>query len=441
MDNSKFKDVGIASINKAVELDGENYQEAFKMYIHGLGQLLFAIKYEKNPKSKQVMMHMVNGYITRAETIKESLRQEKEAKSSHINNSPVPVENETDILTNSIKKTMVDSKELGITWDDVVGLEKAKETIKEAVILPLKFPKLYTGKRKPWKGILLYGPPGTGKSFLAKAVASESGSSFFSVSSSDLISKYQGESERSVKALFQLARENAPSVIFIDEIDSLAGDRSDNEQESMRRVKTEFLVQMQGVNDSSDESKRLLVLGATNTPWTLDPAFRRRFEKRIFIPLPEQITRTAMFKKFMDETENNITTDEFKRLGEMTENYSGSDISVVLRDALMAPVRTCQSARQFILTDVGAWRPVVDYPSCSKCPINLSDNPSTGKICDHCDARCITLEDIPDPTLLEVPVVTFKDVCDSINRNSSSVSNYELEKYSFWTETYGQDGN
>jgi vacuolar protein-sorting-associated protein 4 len=148
-----------------------------------------------------------------------------------------------------------------------------------------------------------------------------------------------------------------------------------------------------------------------------------------------------MFKKFMDETENNITSDEFKRLGEMTENYSGSDISVVLRDALMAPVRTCQSAKQFILTDVGAWRPVVDYPSCSKCPINLSDNPSTGKICDHCDARCITLEDIPDPTLLEVPVVTFKDVCDSINRNSSSVSNYELEKYSFWTETYGQDGN
>lgn len=444
MDNSKFKDVGIASINKAVELDGENYQEAFKMYIHGLGQLLFAIKYEKNPKSKQVMMHMVNGYITRAETIKESLKREKEVKSSNNysnNNSPVPVENETDILTNSIKKTMVDSKELGITWDDVVGLEKAKETIKEAVILPLKFPKLYTGKRKPWKGILLYGPPGTGKSFLAKAVASESGSSFFSVSSSDLISKYQGESERSVKALFQLARENAPAVIFIDEIDSLAGDRSDNEQESMRRVKTEFLVQMQGVNESSDESKRLLVLGATNTPWTLDPAFRRRFEKRIFIPLPEQITRTAMFKKFMDETENNITKDEFNKLGEMTENYSGSDISVVLRDALMAPVRACQSAKQFIITDVGAWRPVINYPSCSKCPINLTNNPSTGKSCDNCDARCITLEDIPDPTLLEVPVVTFKDVCDSINRNSSSVSHYELEKYSIWTKTYGQDGN
>lgn len=134
-----------------------------------------------------------------------------------------------------------------IKWSDVAGLEGAKEALKEAVILPIRFPQLFTGNRKPWKGILLFGPPGTGKSYLAKAVATEAGNStFLSVSSSSLVSKWLGESEKLVRSLFELARENKPSIIFIDEIDSLCSTRSDNESESARRIKTEFLVQMQG---------------------------------------------------------------------------------------------------------------------------------------------------------------------------------------------------
>lgn len=133
-----------------------------------------------------------------------------------------------------------------VRWDDVAGLEAAKEALKEAVILPIKFPHLFTGKRTPWQGILLYGPPGTGKSYLAKAVATEANkSTFFSVSSSDLVSKWLGESEKLVKNLFELAREHRPSIVFIDEVDSLCGSRSENESESARRIKTEFLVQMQ----------------------------------------------------------------------------------------------------------------------------------------------------------------------------------------------------
>lgn len=163
-----------------------------------------------------------------------------------------------------------------IKWEDVAGLETAKDSLKEAVILPIKFPHLFVGKRTPWRGILLYGPPGTGKSYLAKAVATEAKSTFFSVSSSDLVSKWMGESERLVKQLFAMARENKPAIVFIDEVDSLCGTRGEGESEASRRIKTEFLVQMQGVG--ADDTG-LLVLGATNLPWALDPAIKRRFEK------------------------------------------------------------------------------------------------------------------------------------------------------------------
>lgn len=159
-------------------------------------------------------------------------------------------------------------------WDDVSGLEAAKEGLKEAVVLPIRFPQLFDEVRQPWRGILLYGPPGTGKSFLAKACATECEGTFFSISSSDLVSKWMGESEKLIKQLFKMAREKKPSIIFIDEVDSLCGSRSEGENDSSRRIKTEFLVQMQGVGNSMDG---VLVLGATNVPWELDNAIRRRF--------------------------------------------------------------------------------------------------------------------------------------------------------------------
>ena len=176
----------------------------------------------------------------------------------------------------------------------------------------MKYPEIFTGQRKPWKGILLYGPPGTGKSYLAKACATEAEGQFFSVSSADLVSKYLGESERLVRSLFEMARERKPAVIFIDEIDSLCGQRGEGSgNDATTRVKTEFLVQMDGVGH---DDSGVLVLGATNTPWSLDIAMRRRFERRVYIALPDEPARNNLFKVHLGQTPHNLTEDDFQRL-------------------------------------------------------------------------------------------------------------------------------
>lgn len=246
------------------------------------------------------------------------------------------------------------SEKPNVKWDDVAGLDKAKALLQEAVTLPILFPQLYVGKIKPWNGILLYGPPGTGKSYLAKACATETQATFFAVSSSDLVTKWLGESERLVRSLFEMARASRPAVIFIDEIDSLCGSRTEGGNDTSRRIMTEFLVQMQGVGK---ESEGLLVLGATNVPWELDAAIRRRFEKRVYIPLPEKEARARMFKLHLGDTPSSLGDEDFDNLGALTDGYSGSDISVIVKDALMEPIRKCQNAVKFRVTAEGLYLP------------------------------------------------------------------------------------
>ena len=309
----------------------------------------------------------------------------------------------------------------------------------QTVILPTRFPQLFTGKRKPFKGILLYGPPGTGKSYLAKAVATEADSTFFSVSSADLISKWQGESERLVRNLFEMARESegGRAIIFLDEVDSLCGSRSEGESDSLRRVKTEFLVQMDGVGK---EDGQVLVLGATNIPWELDAAIRRRFEKRVYIPLPEAESRTYMVKLHLGDTPNNMTEEDFEKLGELTEGASGSDIKVLVKEALMQPLRKCQLAKQFFVDTDGFYHPCEKYPNCSRCPPKLSsDDPNKNYDCPHCGAKRMSLWDVP-PDLLKAPMVGVKDFEAVMKHSTSTVSESELQRFTDWTKLFGQDG-
>ncbi|XP_076872532.1 katanin p60 ATPase-containing subunit A1 [Brachyhypopomus gauderio] len=288
------------------------------------------------------------------------------------------------------------SQNPNVKWDDIADLEDAKRLLKEAVVLPMWMPEFFKGIRRPWKGVLMVGPPGTGKTLLAKAVATECRTTFFNVSSSTLTSKYRGESEKLVRLLFEMARFYAPTTIFIDEIDSMCSRRGTSEEhEASRRVKAELLVQMDGVGGTSenDPSKMVMVLAATNFPWDIDEALRRRLEKRIYIPLPSAKGRVDLLKINLKELDLADDVDVDK-IAEQMEGYSGADITNVCRDAsLMAMRRRIEG-----LTPE--------------------------------EIRNISRDEMHMPT-------TMEDFQTALKKVSKSVSAADLEKYEKWIAEFG----
>ncbi|TMW48236.1 hypothetical protein DOY81_006678 [Sarcophaga bullata] len=199
-----------------------------------------------------------------------------------------------------------------VDWNEIAGLDYAKSIIKEAVVYPLLRPDIFTGLRRPPKGILLFGPPGTGKTLIGKCIASQSSATFFSISSSSLTSKWMGEGEKMVRALFAVAVVRQPS--------------------------TEFLVRLDGAATSEDD--RVLIIGATNRPQELDEAVRRRFVKRLYVPLPEENARTEILINLLKTVENNLNLNDIKEISQLAEGYSGSDMDSLCREASMEPLRS-----------------------------------------------------------------------------------------------------
>ncbi|XP_054843631.1 spastin isoform X4 [Eublepharis macularius] len=239
-------------------------------------------------------------------------------------------------LANLILNEIVDSGP-SVKFDDIAGQELAKQALQEIVILPSLRPELFTGLRAPARGLLLFGPPGNGKTMLAKAVAAESNATFFSISAASLTSKYVGEGEKLVRALFAVSRELQPSIIFIDEVDSLLCERREGEHDASRRLKTEFLIEFDGVQSSGED--RILVMGATNRPQELDDAVLRRFTKRVYVSLPNEETRLLLLKNLLSKQGNPLTQKELAQLARMTEGYSGSDLTALAKDAALGPIR------------------------------------------------------------------------------------------------------
>lgn len=274
-----------------------------------------------------------------------------------------------------------------LNWDDIAGLEFAKTTIKEIVVWPMLRPDIFTGLRGPPKGILLFGPPGTGKTLIGKCIACQSGATFFSISASSLTSKWVGEGEKMVRALFIVARCHQPAVIFIDEIDSLLSQRGESEHESSRRIKTEFLVQLDGATTSSED--RILVVGATNRPQEIDEAARRRLVKRLYIPLPEASARKQIIVSLMSREHCNLTEQEVESIVIQADGFSGADMTQLCREAALGPIRSIQAM----------------------------------------DIATITAE--------QVRPISYTDFQNALQVVKPSVSTKDLELYENWNKTFG----
>jgi len=215
-----------------------------------------------------------------------------------------------------------------VSFADVGGMDSVKKEIELKIIRPLLHPELYKAYgKKTGGGILLYGPPGCGKTYIAKATAGQVNARFISVSLNDILDMWIGNSEKNLHELFELARKNAPCVLFIDEIDALGASRRDMKHSGGRHLINQFLQELDGIEHSNEG---VLVLGATNTPWNLDPAFRRpgRFDRIIFVPPPDEITRESILRlKLKSKPAENI---DFRQIAKNTPDYSGADIDALI---------------------------------------------------------------------------------------------------------------
>ena len=254
----------------------------------------------------------------------------------------------------------------GVAWADIAGLEHAKEVVQEVAVWPLLAPRLFKGARSVPKGILLFGPPGTGKTLIGRAIASQCSATFFGISAASLGSKWIGEGEKLVRALFAVATVLAPSVVFVDEIDALLSARKGGEggeHEASRRLKTEFLVQMEGL-DGGGEERPVLLVGATNRPADLDEAARRRLAKQIYIPLPCTAARRQLVVTLLRAgagdgvaCAHTLLDADLDTLAARTEGYSGSDMKHLVQEAARAPLRELSRANGGSAAQLAAVRP------------------------------------------------------------------------------------
>ncbi|XP_047960333.1 uncharacterized protein LOC125205444 isoform X4 [Salvia hispanica] len=299
--------------------------------------------------------------------------------------------------------------DIGVSFDDIGALENVKETLKELVMLPLQRPELFNkGQlRKPCKGILLFGPPGTGKTMLAKAVATEAGANFINISMSSITSKWFGEGEKYVKAVFSLASKISPSVIFVDEVDSMLGRReTPGEHEAMRKMKNEFMVNWDGLRTKDKE--RVLVLAATNRPFDLDEAVIRRLPRRLMVSLPDAQNREKILKVIL-ATEELAPDVDLEAVAKMTEGYSGSDLKNLCVAAAHYPIRQ-----------------ILEKEKKDKA-LALAENRPMPSLHSSSDIRCLSMDDFKH---------AHEQVCASVASESRNMN--ELQQ---WNELYGEGGS
>ncbi|KAF8074182.1 P-loop containing nucleoside triphosphate hydrolase protein [Lyophyllum atratum] len=346
-------DRAIDIVQRAIDQDTKrNYAEAHKDYKNALDYFMLAFKYEKNDKSKQLIRAKIHEYLTRAEVLEQHLgltNKTKLSAATAYSTGNKRWDDEQDPPGRTLRASLsrfTTTSQPNIKWNDVIGLDGPKASLKESLIFPIKFPHLFNATRIPPRSILLYGPPGTGKSLLAKAAATEAKRTLLTVRCGDLVASSRGKDpERWVKGIFDTARNSKPCILFMDGIESFSGaGNGGGDPQRLGRITTEFLTQMGGV---VQQDTGVVILGATSTPWEVDDAIIQSFQKRILTTLPDLASRRRMFQLHVGDTPSALSQDDFDTLASKTEGYSASDILSVVRSALMQPLHRVTHANHF----------------------------------------------------------------------------------------------
>jgi|WetSurMetagenome_2_1015567.scaffolds.fasta_scaffold00184_8 vacuolar protein-sorting-associated protein 4 len=407
------KGIAFAQQARAAD-DAGQLEQALYLYTLCLEWLDVARKHTPEPAKKHIANAMVSKF-QRAEELQAQLRSARKPEAM-----TTTEKKDSEALRTSLSSALL-SERPTTRLDDVVGLEDVKQALREAVLVPVQAPQLFRGRASPWLGILLYGPPGTGKTHIARAIAGEAGCTFFSVSASDIVNKYVGESERLVRALFEMARGAKPAIVFIDEIESIlpsrsgggggAGNGGDSSSNHMDRVVTEFLKQLDGLGI---DNEGVLMLAATNIPWQIDAAALRRFDRRIYVPLPGPEARAKMLSP--DLMQIGGTPQQVIDLVAATEGYSGSDIKNLLKEGSMRSLRRVLDATHFCPApnEVGAVVPC--------------DPDTPGAVaCSYAAWK--------EKHMLRCPDSTPQDYLDALQVVQSSVKQAGLERFNEWAAT------
>jgi transitional endoplasmic reticulum ATPase len=273
------------------------------------------------------------------------------------------IDNNTEFIIGSVPKAAAKGVSR-VSYEDIGGLKNEVQKVREMIELPLRHPEIFDriGIEAP-KGVLLHGPPGTGKTLLAKAVANETNANFYSISGPEIMSKFYGESEERLREVFKEAEENAPSIIFIDEIDSIAPKREEVSGDVEKRVVSQLLTLMDGIKSRG----KLVVIGATNRPNAIDPALRRpgRFDREIDIGIPDEQSRLDIL--LIHSRGMPLTEDvNLESIAKVTHGFVGADLEALSKEAAMRSLRR-------ILPEINLEQPKIPADILNKIKITKQD--------------------------------------------------------------------